>query len=115
MSQRNEKGQYLPGVSGNPGGYAKGVRNALNGKFLKALSKDFDEHGEVAIARAREEDPVGYVKVVASLLPKELEISRPLEDLTDDELTAGIALLRSRLTAVAGEGTTDPQGAPPTH
>lgn len=96
--------RFKPGQSGNPGGQAKGTRRMLNAAFLKALSKDFDKHGEEAIKNAREDDPVGYVKVIASLLPKQVEETKPLEDVSDAELAAAIALLRSQLAANAGEG-----------
>lgn len=36
------------------------------------MMKDFEAHGEATIALARTEDPLGYVKVVAGLLPKEV-------------------------------------------
>lgn len=94
---------------------AKGVRNKLNGDFLRALSKDFDEHGIDAIKQARENDPVAYVKVIASLVPKQVEQSQPLEDLTDAELVAGIALLRARLTGAPGKGTDTPAESSKTH
>lgn len=98
---------YKPGESGNPGGKAKGARNRLQGAFLNALADDFDAHGKQAIVDAREKDPVAYVKAVASLMPKQVEQTQPLEDLTDAELTAGIALLRSRLSNGAGEGAVE--------
>ena len=107
--------RFKPGQSGNPGGMAKGVRNKLNGDFLRALSKDFDEHGIKAIQDAREQDPMGYVKVIASLVPKQVEQSQPLEDLTDAELVAGIALLRARLTGAPGKGTDTPAESSQTH
>lgn len=94
---------------------AKGTRHKLNGDFVRALSKDFDTHGIKAIESAREEDPMGYVKVIASLLPKQVEQTQPLEDLTDAELIAGIALLRSRLTGGAGAGGDTPQEPSKTH
>lgn len=96
---------FQPGQSGNPGGMAKGARNRLQAKFLNDLADDFELNGKAAIESAREKDPLGYVKAVASLMPKQVEQTQPLEDLTDAELTAGIALLRSRLTGSAGEGT----------
>lgn len=95
---------FQPGQTGNPGGKPKGARNRLQGKFLNALADDFDEHGKKAIEHAREKDPMGYVKAVASLMPKQVEQSQPLDDLTDAELLAGIAFLRSRLTGPVGEG-----------
>jgi hypothetical protein len=107
--------RFKPGQSGNPGGQAKGVRNKLNADFLKALSKDFDEHGIDAIERARLEDPMGYVKTIASLLPKQVEQSQPLDELTDAELVAGIALLRARLTGAPGKGTDAPAEPTQTH
>lgn len=107
--------QFKPGQSGNPGGMAKGTRQKLNGDFVRALSKDFDSHGVEAIERARLEDPMGYVKVIASLLPKQVEQTQPLDDLTDAELVAGIALLRARLTGAPGKGTDSPAEPSQTH
>lgn len=101
--------RWGPGQSGNPGGKAKHARNRLQGAFLNHLAEDFDKHGKKAIEAAREKDPVGYIKAIASLMPKQVEQSQPLDDLTDAELVAGIALLRARLTGDAREGA----GAPP--
>lgn len=104
---------WQPGQSGNPGGKPKHSRNRLQGAFLLRLADDFEEHGKAAIVAAREKDPVGYIKAIASLMPKQVEQSQPLDDLTDAELTAGIALLRSRLSGDAGKGT-DPAPDPAT-
>lgn len=108
-------GRFKPGVSGNPGGYPKGTRNRINVSFLNALAKDFEANGVKAIRAAREDDPVGYIKVVAGLLPKQIEQTQPLDDLTDAELTAGIALLRSRLTGPARDGSDTPAEPSQTH
>jgi hypothetical protein len=43
--------------------------------MLEAIAKDFEQHGEEAIEIARMERPVEYLRVVASLLPKEFEQS----------------------------------------
>ncbi|MDQ0450043.1 DUF5681 domain-containing protein [Methylobacterium aerolatum] len=98
---------FKPGQSGNPAGRPKGSRNKLGEAFLTALSQDFDEHGVKAIEAARSEDPVAYVKVVASLLPKELKIERSaVEEMSDDELARLIDLVRTEVSAAgeAGEG-----------
>lgn len=102
MAERTAKGQFPPGVSGNPDGKPKHARNRLSVAFLNALADDFDKHGVKAIANARIEDPVGYVKAIAMLMPKQVEQTQPLDDLTDAELIAGIALLRARLSGEAG-------------
>jgi hypothetical protein len=106
---------FKAGQSGNPGGKAKNARNKLQNAFLTRLADDFEANGKDAIVAAREKDPVGYIKAIASLMPKQVEQSQPLDDLTDAELTAGIALLRGRLSSSAGEGTAAPTEPQPTH
>lgn len=102
---------WAPGQSGNPGGKPKGARNRIQGAFLNALADDFDLHGKAALEAAREKDPMGYIKAIASLMPKQVEETKPLDDLTDAELVAGIALLRSRLAETSGAGTGQAPGS----
>ena len=89
--------QFKPGQSGNPGGKPIGARNRLQGDFMRALSEDFAAYGKAAIAQCRAEKPDAYLRIVASLFPKELEVKRPLDDLSDEELENAIALLRQEL------------------
>jgi hypothetical protein len=64
--------RFAPGESGNRRGKAAGTRDRLGRKFLQALAQDFEEYGSSAIALARVEDPLGYCRLVASLLPQHL-------------------------------------------
>ena len=89
--------QFKPGQSPNPGGKPVGSRNKLQGDFMRALSEDFAAHGKAAIAQCRAEKPDVYLRIVASLFPNELEVKRPLDDLSDEELENAIALLRQEL------------------
>ena len=93
----NEANRGVPFAKGNPG-RPRGSRNKLTGKFIEALCADFEQHGEEAIKICRLEEPAMYLRIVASLLPRELDISDSrLKDIDDNELDALIELVRSRV------------------
>ena len=66
---------WAPGQSGNPAGRPKGSRQKLSEGFLSDLAEHWQEHGKDAISRACEKSPVEYLRVVASLMPKNVELS----------------------------------------
>ncbi len=94
--------RWKPGVSPNPGGKPAKSRNVLQGKFFRELAADFEKHGKTAIIEARENDPMGYVKMVAGLMPKEFEITKPLDEVTDEQLDAAAIAIRAILNAQSG-------------
>lgn len=99
--------RFKPGQSGNPGGSAKGYRKTLSAAFLRSLAADFEQHGAAAIIAARQADPVSYARIVASLLPKEVELTSPFDDVSDEELTALIEHLRANIAAAAMDAEAD--------
>jgi hypothetical protein len=93
---RRPNGTYLPGHSS---GRPKGARNRLQSSFLYALAEDFEKHGADAIKICRIEDPARYVQIVASLMPRELEIEHQTatSDLDDEQLDNLIIQIRQQL------------------
>lgn len=83
---------FAAGVSGNPDGRPKGSRNKLTETFLDTVAKDFAENGAEAIARVWLEEPVMYLKLVRSLVPRDLIAMREqapdvdYSELTDAEI-----------------------------
>jgi hypothetical protein len=104
---------WKPGESGNPNGRPKGSRNKLAESFTQALYADFTkateeggaEQGAEAIAKFREEDPGGYVRAVASILPKEFVVKDELSDVSDEELAAFVLAARQALLGAESGGS----------
>jgi hypothetical protein len=106
--QKQGNNWFRPGQSGNIAGRPKGARSRLQENFLVVLAEDFKENGEAAIVKMRQERPSEYVKCIASLMPRQLELDRPLQEMTDDELYAGIAALQRLVDAEnARQGSAD--------
>ena len=106
--------------SANPRGRPKGSRNKLGETFIQALYADFDKHGAATIEKVREDKPHEYLKVVASLLPKELNVrTTEVEELSDDELAGLVAAIQSVANTLisaharAGASETDRAEPPP--
>jgi hypothetical protein len=99
---KDEKGRFVTGNIG--GGRPKGSRNKLGEKFLEDLLDDWSDHGKDVLVAMREKDPSGYVRAVASTLPKELNVKvSELDELSDDELSRRYDALTKALVA-AGFG-----------
>jgi hypothetical protein len=103
---------FKPGSewTGNAKGRPRGSRNKLGEDFIAAMHADFEAHGADTIKRVREERPADYVKVIAGILPKELNVTtNALEELSDDDLAAGIAALQSVLAAHEDADGSEPE------
>lgn len=107
--------RFKPGNLANPGGKPVKSRNRLQGDFVRRLADDFERFGIYAIARCRRKDPAQYLRVIGALMPKELEIKRPLDDITDEQLDAAAATIRAILAAqgdrIDDSGKKEPQPA----
>src|SRR5262245_51682176 len=108
----SSKTQFKPGDSRTKtGGGRKGSRDRISTAPLESIAKDFEEHGDEAVRIARIERPVEYLRVVASLLPKEFEITdNRLKDISDDELDLLLEYTRQRIArglAASADGGKD--------
>ncbi len=97
---------FQPGHPGGPG-RPKGSRNKLAVSFLDALHKDFLAHGAEAIGAARAESPLGYLRVIASLLPQKLEMTPGGGNVSDEDL---LAIIRAAANRDDGDTDTDAIG-----
>lgn len=93
---------FKPGQSGNPKGRPKGSRHKLGEDFLCKLQADFEEHGVAVIQTVRTDKPAEYLKVIAGILPKQIDIKTDMDEMSDDELAA----LRSAIDILAGHAVT---------
>ena len=100
--QRDAKGRLLPGHSvwrnHLPKTTRKGSRNLISKAFVEALRDDFELHGAAAIENCRLLEPAAYLRLIASLLPKEIT-KRPEEQMSDAELECELIRLVQRLVS----------------
>ena len=102
LNTQDEKVVGRPFKPGNPG-RPKGTKNKFSERFVKKLYLDFKEHGEEAIRKVRDEKPDAYLKVIASILPKDVNLN--VDDasaLSDEQLIARIRRLDSVIRPFLG-------------
>lgn len=96
QQQHLEKFHWKPGVSGNLKGRPQGSRNKLGEIFIAAMHSDFMEHGASVIEEVRTNYPAQYLKVIAAIIPKELQVrDASFDELSDDELHSLVTEMRS--------------------
>jgi hypothetical protein len=94
--QRHPNGQFQKGF----GGRVPGSRNKLQATFIEELAKDFEEHGAGVIRIVRVEKPTDYLRIVASVLPKEFIVSESeLDKMSDDDLMEALEIVRQAKVA----------------
>lgn len=95
---RHANGQFQKGS----GGRQLGSRNKLQGAFIDDLLKDYTEHGAGVIRIVRAEKPTEYLKIVASILPKEFMVAESeIDRMTDEELLEALEVVRQAKAANA--------------
>lgn len=106
--------QFKPGNPGRP----KGSRNKLGEAFLEDMLADWEANGPATIREVRETKPDQYLKVVAMILPKDLNINvNNTDHLTDDQLIERIRSLDAAIRpflALEAESRVDGGNGPET-
>jgi hypothetical protein len=74
---RDERGRFQTGNTG--GGRPRGARNKLGEAFLEDLRDAWNERGATALARCAEEEPGTFCKIIASLLPRTVDINLAID------------------------------------
>jgi hypothetical protein len=67
--------RFKPGQSGNPHGRKLGSRNRLSDKFLTDLMESYEIHGRRLIDTIINIAPLEYLRIVARLVPKEMNLN----------------------------------------
>lgn len=95
-------GRFITGNSG--GGRPKGARAKLGEQFCQDVYAKWQEQGERCIDEMIADKPGDFVKLVASMLPKEMNLTvSDGSDLSDEELHERIRNLASQLAPFLGD------------
>ena len=104
MSGRDQKGRFS---AGNKLGRGRppGSRNRLGEVFVDALCRHFEKNGQAAIREVFKEDPGTYLRIIARVIPAEIDVKdaahERIDNMSDAELQAEIERLRERTEADA--------------
>jgi hypothetical protein len=77
---KNLRPPWKKGDVPNPKGRPKGSRHKLSAAFIQALHDSFEEHGDAAIMAVIQDSPAEYLRIIASIVPKQFGIEEGSED-----------------------------------
>ncbi len=109
MSEKPKHG-FQKGQSGNPAGRPKGARSKLSSAFLIAMHDDFMRHGAEAIVSVREKDASTYLRVIAMMVPKQVDLSGSILDDLRNADEAEIRTMLAEALKEAGYGSSGHTG-----
>lgn len=104
VPEKDEKGRFIAGNSGN-GGRPRGARSKLGEAFIDALYENWLQNGVATIEAVRTTKPDQYLKVIASLLPQQLNVKvSEWDELSDEQLDQRISAIARALELEIGVG-----------
>ncbi|WP_456756543.1 DUF5681 domain-containing protein [Bradyrhizobium sp. USDA 4461] len=77
MKQNPKSGlrPWKPGQSGNPLGRPQGARSKFSEAACADALADWTAHGKKTLARVRQDDPSTYLRVLFSIIPRDIAVS----------------------------------------
>ncbi len=103
LNGRDERtGQFVMGHTGI-GGRPRGSRNKLGEQLISDLHAEWQKSGAAALKRVAEDDPVAFVKVVASILPREIDATLSIDTDLFAECRDFAAAFRLSQQVIGGE------------
>jgi hypothetical protein len=102
--------RFRPGEDGRPAIRPRGTRKRLHDLVVGDLYEDWYRDGPKLIHQVRAEAPLGYLRAVIALLPKQIKVEHSNE-MTKDELRQRIRQLAIKLGFMFG-GAAGAPGSP---
>ncbi len=84
---RNDKGRFLKGHNRPGPGRPRGRKDRIGALMLNAVEAEFKKRGSEIVAEAASTDAVGFLRVVASLLPQQVILEHLTGEPDYSELT----------------------------
>jgi len=101
--------RWKPGESGNPAGRPLGARNRFSEDVIHVIAADWAAGGAETVARVRLTDPSTYMRVVASILPKDVLVNVQQQTaIPAEDMGLLVQLLRTIRDAVPPNAETTP-------
>lgn len=88
----NRNHLFKPGQSGNPLGRPQGARSKFSEAACADALADWTSHGKGALERVRATDPSTYLRVLFSIIPKDIAVS--IENRTGPMDSAEMQMMR---------------------
>ena len=100
--------QIQPGQVLNPKGRPKGSKNKLGQAFVNDLYQHWQDNGLQAIEKVYQDKPDVYLKVVAQIIPRDINVNHEVGDMTREQIIERIKQLDRQLGPILDMAANEP-------